>query len=225
MANPPSLWHSQGIHGFSLLVLLIVTSWLWLRMGSPYPGAFWLAVMTPVVHQLYVWCAWRTELNRGTVSRTLGFRGYVVCFFILFGARFVTLAYLAWLDRGSLGLAPAVHVLLTIALLAPGLYAGYSVKRYFGMLRASGADHFDPRYRAMPMVDKGIFRYTNNGMYLYAFMIFWAIAIGFNSSAATLVAAFSHAYIWVHFHTVEKPDMDYLYAHRDAREPDTGTSG
>ena len=129
MAKPPSLWHGQGTHGISLLALLAATSWLWLRMGAPYPGAFWLAVMTPVMHQIYVWVAWRTELNQGAVSRILGFRGYVVCFFVLFGGRFVTLAYLAWLDRGSLGLAPTVQLVLALVLLVPALYAGYSVKR------------------------------------------------------------------------------------------------
>jgi hypothetical protein len=25
------------------------------------------------------------------------------------------------------------------------------------------------------------------------------------------VAAFNHLYIWVHYFTVEKPDMDYIY--------------
>ena len=88
----------------------------------------------------------------------------------------------------------------------------YSVQRYFGMVRASGADHFDARYRKMPFVKAGIFRFTNNGMYVYAFLLFWALAVGFNSAAALIVAAFSHAYIWVHFFATEKPDMDYLYA-------------
>ena len=49
-------------------------------------------------------------------------------------------------------------------------------------------------------------------MYVYAFLLFWAIAVGFNSSAALAVAAFSHAYIWVHFYATEKPDMDYLFS-------------
>ena len=48
-------------------------------------------------------------------------------------------------------------------------------------------------------------------MYWYAFLLFWAIAVGFKSSAALTVAAFSHLYIWVHFHATEKPDMNYLY--------------
>ena len=42
---------------------------------------------------------------------------------------------------------------------------------------------------------------------LIIFLTFWAIAIGFNSSAGIAVAAFSHAYIWVHFYSTEKPDM------------------
>ena len=93
----------------------------------------------------------------------------------------------------------------------PGLYAMYSVRRYFGMSRAAGGDHFDQSFRDMPMVKEGIFRFTNNGMYLYAFLLFWAIAVGFGSTAALVVAAFSHAYIWVHFYATEKPDMAYLY--------------
>jgi hypothetical protein len=119
--------------------------------------------------------------------------------------------WLAWLDRGSLGLPPAPQAALTTLLVIPGVYAMYSVQLYFGMQRAAGADHFDSRYREMPLVEKGIFRFTNNGMYLYAFFLFWAVAVGFNSAAALVVAAFSHLYIWVHFYATEKPDMEFIY--------------
>ena len=76
-----------------------------------------------------------------------------------------------------------------------GIYAMYCVLRYFGLKRAAGADHFDPRYRDMSFVRQGIFRFTSSGMYVYAFLLFWAIAVGFDSSAALAVAAFSHVYI------------------------------
>ena len=79
-------------------------------------------------------------------------------------------------------------------------------------MRAAGADHFYQRFRDMPLVAMGIFRFSNNGMYLYAFLLFWAVAVSFNSIAALVVAAFSHTYIWVHFFATEKPNMDYLYA-------------
>jgi hypothetical protein len=130
---------------------------------------------------------------------------------------------LARVDRGSLNLNVVPVTILTILLALPGIYAVYSVQRYFGMARAAGADHFDSRYRSMPFVKKGIFRFTSNGMYLYAFLLFWAIAAGFNSSASLIAAAFNHVYIWVHFYTTEKPDIDFLYRTADKHvQSDTG---
>lgn len=155
--------------------------------------------------------AWRLELRSRTTSRALGFRAYLAWFFLLFGGRFVSLGALAWLDRGSLNLPPLPRMIATLLLTLPGVYAMYSVRRYFGMARAAGADHFEARYRTMPLVREGIFRFTRNGMYVYAFLLFWAIAVGCNSAAALAVAAFSHLYIWVHFVATEKPDMIYLY--------------
>ncbi|MCG7522735.1 phosphatidylethanolamine N-methyltransferase family protein [Ruegeria sp. Ofav3-42] len=209
--EPPSLWAGQLLHFTCLTALLIVLTLAWNALGQPHSVAFWIAVSFPVMHQVWVWLAWRYELHSSTVSKWIGFGGYLVAFFLLFSGRFLSLAWLAFLDRGSLKLTLVSHVLLTLILLMPGVYAMYSVRRYFGMARAAGGDHFDHRFRDMPLVNKGIFRFTDNGMYLYAFLLFWAIAIGLNSAAALSVAAFSHAYIWVHFYATEKPDMDYLY--------------
>lgn len=210
--TPPSVWDGQPLH-FACLALLLALVWVaWTFLGEPFPIAFWSAVAFPVLHQIFVWLAWRFELRSSTISKTIGFRGYLVTFFLLFGGRFITLTALAWLDRDSLKLPILAQAIVTIILALPGIYAMYSVKRYFGMVRAAGADHFEPRYRDMPLVSQGIFRFTSNGMYVYAFLLFWTIAVGFNSTAALTVAAFSHAYIWVHFYATEKPDMDFLYA-------------
>jgi hypothetical protein len=190
---------------------LVLTCFAWKHLREPFPFLFWCAVAAPVIHQIFVWLAWRLEIQSAATSKSIGFYGYVVVFFVLFAGRFVSLIALAWEDRGSLNLNDVTVAILTLLLALPGIYAMYSVKRYFGMARAAGADHFDKRYRNMPLVQKGIFRFTSNGMYLYAFLLFWAIAIGFNSNAALLVAAFSHIYIWVHFYATEKPDMDFLY--------------
>ena len=209
--SPPSLWAGQLLHLCCLTLLLVLTWIIWTNVGKPSPGPFWIAIAVPIAHQIFVWLAWRLELNSSLISNTIGFRWYVILFFILFGGRFVSLLVLAWVDQGSLQLALLPQVIVTIILVLPGIYAMYSVQRYFGMVRASGADHFDSRYREMPFVRAGIFRFTNNGMYVYAFLLFWALAVGFNSAAALIVAVFSHAYIWVHFYATEKPDMDYLY--------------
>ncbi len=209
---PPSIWVGQVHHLVCILLLLAAVFVLWMMLEQPHPKLFWLAVLTPVFHQIFVWLAWRVELNSSGVSKSLGFKAYLALFFLFFGARYVTLTILAWLDRGSLGMGDLPRTVIASILIVVGLYAMYSVKRYFGLARAAGGDHFALHYRELPLVKEGIFRFTENGMYLYAFLLFWAIAFGFNSSAALAVAAFSHIYIWVHFYTTEKPDMDYLYA-------------
>lgn len=209
--TPPGLWTGQFLHFASLALLLGLVVAVWDLLAQPAPAAFWIAVAFPVLHQVFVWLAWRLELGSGTTSRFLGFRAYLVIFFLLFGGRFVSLFLLAWIDGGSLGLEGVPRVVFTGLLLLPGGYAGYSVQRYFGAIRAAGADHFDPKYRDMPLVREGIFRFTSNGMYTYAFLLFWAIAVGLASSAALVVAAFSHVYIWAHYHATEKPDMRFLY--------------
>jgi len=205
-------WTGQTIHFIALALLLALTYIAWVSLGKPHPTAFWCAVLFPVLHQVYVWITWRLELRESLISRTIGFHSYVVIFFILFIGRFISLFVLAWVDRGSLGLNQFAQVAISILLIVPGLYAMYSVRRYFGFERAAGADHFDERYRNMPLVKEGIFRFTSNGMYLYAFLLFWAIALAFNSAAALAVAAFSHVYIWVHHYATEKPDMEFLYS-------------
>lgn len=208
---PPAIWAGQGLHLIFLVPLLVVVWVIWNKLGRPYVASFWIAVSFPIVHQLFVWIAWRAELLSSATSKAIGFRGYVAIFFLLFGGRFISLLILAWMDRGSLHLQILPQIVVTGILAGLGVYAMYSVIRYFGMERAAGADHFDPQYRNMPFVREGIFRFTSNGMYIYAFLLFWAIAIGLNSSAALSVVAFSHAYIWVHFYATEKPDMDFLY--------------
>lgn len=209
--TPPGIWTGQLLHFACLIILLFLTWYAWTYLGNPFPVVFWCAVAFPVLHQVFVWLAWRFEFRSSTTSKTIGFGAYVVLFFVLFGGRFVSLVALAWIDRESLNLQIVPRVVATFILTIPGIYAMYSVQRYFGMARAAGADHFDSRYRSMPLVKRGIFRFTNNGMYLYAFLLFWGIAVGFNSAAALIVAAFSHIYIWVHFYATEKPDMEYLY--------------
>lgn len=217
--QPPGIWQGQLLHVASLLALLGLVWLAWHKLGQPFPVAFWTAIAFPIAHQVFVWLAWRLELQRSATSEKLGFPLYLVVFFVLFGGRFVALIVLAWLDRGSLGLPALPRAIGTTVLALPGIYAFYSVKRYFGMVRAAGADHFDARYRDLPLVKEGIFRITDNGMYFYAFLLFWALAVGFDSAAALAVAAFSHVYIWVHFYATEQPDMEYIYgtnvAHAD----------
>jgi hypothetical protein len=209
--SAPTFWTGQATHVIALSLLLLLTWKAWQFVGNPSPVLFWIAIAFPIVHQIFVWITWRLKLQTLSAPGALTFPVYLVIFFVLFAGRFISLLTLAWVDRGSLQLPIILQVILTALCTAPGVYAMYSVWRYFGFARAAGADHFDPRYRDMPLVRQGIFRFTNNGMYLYAFLLFWAVTFAFNSLAATIAAGFSHAYIWVHFYATEKPDMEYLY--------------
>lgn len=183
---------------------------------------FFLALLNTIVHQLYVWFCWRVELHGQLLTRTFNdraFKLYAIGFSVLILLRPVLITLLAISNSATI---PAGDVTLTFAgkfawkvagivALLPAAYLGYSIINYFGFTRAFGIDHFDPSYRSRPLVRKGIFRFTPNAMYLFGFCLLWAPAIFFSSVAALSFALFSHLYIWVHYYTVEKPDMDRIY--------------
>lgn len=209
--QPPGLWSGQILHFVALMLLLPLTWFLWVKIGQPFPLLFWLSIAIPIVHQVFVWIAWRVELKSKAVSNSIGFTVYLVIFFLLLLGRPIVLIFLAWADSESLGLNTAPRIIGSIILLIPAIYTMYSVKKYFGFIRAAGGDHFDSKYRNMRIVNTGMFKYSSNSMYVFGFLMFWGIAIAFNSKAALLASGFCHAYIWIHYFATEKPDMDYLY--------------
>jgi tetratricopeptide (TPR) repeat protein len=78
-------------------------------------------------------------------------------------------------------------------------------------LRKQGADHFDESYRSKPLETRGIYRFTSNGMYIYGLMAVYLPALWYASRPALVAAVFGHIYIWVHYFTTEKPDMQRIY--------------
>lgn len=177
----------------------------------------WLAValVAPILHQLYVWFVWRAELHHSLISRWFGkekgFRYYAVGFYLLFLARPLSIILVALSNKGSLDLNPLIAFTLAAVLFMPWLYLQYSVHKYFGMDRALGLDHFDPSYHNLPFVREGMFRYTDNAIYTFAFLILWILGLVFLSRAALLAALFNHLYIWVHYYCTELPDIYAIY--------------
>ncbi|MBN2724405.1 MAG: hypothetical protein JXR95_10075 [Deltaproteobacteria bacterium] len=206
--SPPSFWQGHLYHMLSLSFLIIIITISWTVSGQNSPLEFWSAVSVVVVHQFYVWVWWRRKLNN---MKALPFGIYHSGFMILFLSRFISLFLLSDSTRGTLHLPTTAVYILSVLLFTPSFFAMYSVVRYFGLKRATGADHYFEKYRMIPHENRGIFRFTSNGMYVYAFLMFWGIALSLNSLEGLIVAAFSHAYIWVHFILLEKPDMNYLY--------------
>ena len=188
----------------------VTTGSLW---GLSATAWLWIAVASAIAHQVYTWLAWRLQLHAGTFTRTFGragFRVYRTVFGILGLSRLLIIP-LAVANRGSLDLHAALQWGVSGAFLLLSGYLFYSVLRYFGINRAAGLDHFDPEARSWPLVEKGIFRFTSNGMYTFGFLAVWIPGLVLESSAALLVAAFQHAYIWVHYVCTEKVDMEWIY--------------
>lgn len=187
--------------------------------GSTWLGVadrawFWSVLGVSVVHQAYVWVAWRAQLGWGVFTRAFGAYDLAVhaaVFGPLMLARVLCLAALALADPGSLALPRWVALALGVALLVPSSYTLYSVARYFGFVRALGADHFRTSFRAGGLVDDGAFAWSPNAMYTYGLLALWSVALLVGSHAALVAALFQHAFVWAHYAATERPDAALIY--------------
>ena len=183
-------------------------------LGLESFGWAWLSIWAAVLHQVVVAVGFRLQLHRAVLTRTFGPRDFDIwraIFLPLLLARPVTLLITASLDAGSLGGWRAGEILLGVALLIPALLTLHTVVTRFTVKRAAGGDHFRESYLSMPMIREGMFRWSPNSMYSFAFLGLWSIALIAGSWQALVVAFFQHAYIWVNMYTVEAPDMRWLY--------------
>lgn len=215
------MFEKQGWHVIFLAVLLAGVATL--AQGDMLVGSLWgaktrvwllTAVVVPVIHQIFVWLFWRLELYYGLITRWFGQNGfpvYKIGFTILFAARPISILLVGISNNDTLTCPSALMYAVAVLLLIPGIYTMYSVVHYFGMDRAYGIDHFDPSYRDKPFVKQGMFKYTDNAMYKFGFLILWSIALFTLSKAALLAAVFNHLYIWVHFYFTELPDIRRIY--------------
>ena len=171
---------------------------------------FIIAMSIPLIHQTYVWICWRSELCWKSISNTIGFKGYIIFFFILIISRLSAIV-LCFVDYGSLYNPGLFTWILAIIIFIPGAYTMYSVKKYFGFLRAAGADHFDEKYRDMPFEKRGIFKWTPNAMYVFAIGIPFAFATATGSQSMFIVAIYTYISIWLHYFCTEKEDFKIIY--------------
>jgi len=179
-------------------------------LGLSASSWFMIAMSIPIIHQTYVWICWRSELCWKSISNTIGFKGYVIFFFILIISRLSAIV-LCFVDYGSLYKPGLLSWIISIILFIPGAYTMYSVKKYFGFLRAAGADHFDPQYRDMPFEKRGIFKWSPNAMYVFAIGIPFAFAVATGSQSMFVVAIYTYISIWLHYFCTEKEDFKVIY--------------
>ena len=171
---------------------------------------FMIAMSVPLIHQAYVWICWRSELCWQSISNTIGFKGYIIIFFTLIISR-LSAIILCFVDYGSLYKPGLLAWILSIILFIPGVYTMYSVKKYFGFLRAAGADHFDLKYKDMPFEKRGIFKWSPNAMYVFAIGIPFAFAVATGSQSMFVVAIYTYISIWLHYFCTEKEDFKVIY--------------
>ena len=173
-------------------------------------GWFIIAMTVPLIHQAYVWVCWRSELCWKSISSTIGFKGYVIIFFVLIISRLSAIV-LCFVDYGSLYAPGWFAWSLAVIIFIPGVYTMYSVKKYFGFLRAAGADHFDPKYKDLPFERRGIFKWSPNAMYTFAIGIPFGFAIATGSQSMFVVAIYTYISIWLHYFCTEKEDFKVIY--------------
>ncbi len=220
--KPSYFFKGQLIHLISLILLIVFVFFNvdYNRLSEIHfcetNAKNWLIItlLIPILHQVYVWLAWRSELCFGFVTNNFGSKGFLlyrILFFLLFISRPTPLIFLSIADHDSFKLDIASRIIICTLFAIPAGYTFYSVIRYFGMSRASGADHFDEKFRHLPMVNDGIFRFSSNSMYTFAFLLFWIIPVAGASWSGLVAVFFSHAYIWVHYFCTERPDMKVIY--------------
>ena len=181
------------------------------------------AILLALIHQIIVAFVFRLELHRNWLTERFGehdMRIWAMIFLPLLVARPLLVIATGWADTALITGFETVEVLLGLALLALAAWALHSTVVHFTIPRALGGDHFRDSYAEMPLVTKGIFEFTQNGMYGVAFLGLWGIAFLFGSWNALVVALFQHAYIWVHMYCTEKPDMEWIYGTRVQTSPD-----
>jgi hypothetical protein len=217
------IFENQIWHILAIFLSVIVFSYLSMNDSELTKGSLfgiktsiwlWIAILTPIIHQLYVTIIWRYELYKKTFTKKFGFQKafkiYTVGFSILFVFRLISIIFLAFSNKYTLDINPLYTYTIASIITPFVIYLFYSVKKYFTIERAYGIDHFDKNYN-VPYVKKGIFKYTNNGMYVVGLAVLYLPGLLLLSEAAILVAFFNHIYIWVHYYTTEQSDMKTIY--------------
>jgi len=206
------IWHIGGLIVLYYIALQLVDfeTDSNVFLGISAKSWFLFSMITPLLHQGYVWLCWRSELCWKTISKTIGFKGYVLIFFPIAILRFSSVGlcfadYGTWFTPGWIAWGISVPIFVLF------VYTMYSVKKYFGLMRATGIDHFDLSYKDKPFEKRGIFKWSPNAMYALAIPIFFGFAISAGSKAMFVFAVYTYIGIWLHYFCTEKEDFKVIY--------------
>ncbi|HIF61544.1 MAG TPA: hypothetical protein EYQ38_01075 [Candidatus Pelagibacter sp.] len=179
-------------------------------LGISSKNWFLFSMTTPLLHQVYVWLCWRSELCWKAISKTIGFKTYAVIFIMLMILRLSSIG-LCFVDYGTWFTPGWIAWTISVLIFIPFIYTIYSIKKYFGFMRASGIDHFDTSYKNIPFERRGIFKWSSNAMYTFAIAVFFGFAVSSGSKAVFVFAAYSYIGGWLHYFCTEKEDFKIIY--------------
>jgi len=206
------IWHIGGLLFLFYLGNQIVDfeNNLNVFFGISVKNWFRFSMTIPLLHQGYVWLCWRSELCWNTISTTIGFKAYAVIFIIIMISRLFSIG-LCFADYGSWFNPGWIAWTISVLIFIPFIYTIYSIKKYFGFMRATGIDHFDPNYKNIPFEKRGIFKWSSNAMYTFAIAVFFGFAISAGSKAMFVFAAYTYIGGWLHYFCTEKEDFKVIY--------------
>ena len=169
---------------------------------------FYYSIIAACIFQTYVWLAWRSVLH---YKINYSFYVHIAVFFSLFIPRIITIVLVAQLDQNSIELPFFVVYVIRPVFAALQIYGSYSTIVYFGPMRLTGSDHFYEEHRKIPLVNEGMFKYSDNVMYTYVSLFNFVITISYSSKIAFFLAIFHYISPWIHFYCIEKPDIREIY--------------
>ena len=182
--------YKQIWHLLSLFILLLGVNFFIKYNENVFYGSLWkidsqswlyLTIFFAIAHQTYVLICWRYELFYKGLSKIFAknaFKVYKIGFTILILLRPILIIILSISNAMTINIGDNLSYLICLILLIPGIYGQYSVFKYFGINKAFGYDHFAPeKFKDVPFVRKGIFKYTSNGMYKFVFLLLWIAGI------------------------------------------------
>ena len=165
-------------------------------------------------HQAWIAFFWRMELHRGKISAWFGRAGFPIFatgFVVFFLSRMLLLIPISFASAQTAPIPPAVSITLILVTTPFIVWGLYSVTVYFSVIRAFGADHFDPAWRNASLEKRGIFKYIPNAMYTVVLLLIYHPGLFWLSAPGLLAAAAHHALVWCHYFCTEKPDMKEIY--------------
>ncbi len=223
------MFRRQQYHGISLvLLLLLMGGILWVPgltvgrvLGVDTVTWYSITVVLVVMHHVYVWFCWRSELHYQTLTELFGSNGFTVyavgaLFFLM--ARPILVIVVGVANRNTLWLPDLICWILTavLALLSTGGIC--TTLKNMTFQQVLGVDHFYENITKRGLTEEGIFRYVSNPLFTLGMLGMWIPGVIFRSKAALVLGLFQHLYVWVHYLTIERPDIQMLYPEQKETE-------